>query len=255
MKSDKNKYVSEYHLRLTEEERDRLQALAKRKGCTIAQFVRTSVFAEENEINEGNFEANFEKEIELSARATVREFKRMAENYRQITSFIISKSKENPNLEPLKRTLKSIENITIHLQKTLNELLVKTRTKEVHVVGPNQSLKGVEAPTSEGGKPRNYYMEKIWILGDVAADAVRYNRKGKDRMRFQVSCERSGRRKGEGRRTVVYQVFADLDDTFSQLMKGKHVLVKGSFDEGEDGEKLVYASAVEIKENAASAEE
>lgn len=245
-KESGNRYSIMLGLRLTEDERRRIEQVADKAGCTLSQAARMLLFDNGKWTEITN--ASHEKKCHLALKGTREEFRRLVEMYRMVAEKLdFEKAVSDPNNA---RFLRALEKITVDLQKTLNAALAILNEKEVHLVSRNleEIAAKNEAKTSDLDTEKykdfiiNYcYMEKIMIVGFLLGDAEEYEKGNEKKMRFGVGVER--KKKG-GKTRVVYTVFSKRDNAIEFLKKGRQVTVVGNFGENEKGEKMVFADSI-----------
>jgi hypothetical protein len=242
-------------LRLSKEERAYLALRAEADGCTVSQEMRLLMFREDGESVAEKLRATGERDLEmrkvLALEGTRKDFKRIAREYIKTTNFIINGGAISPEI--LLRKLSSIEQMTVELQRTLNNSLAVLNEKEIHVVSRN--LVNVDTKNNEKSIQENAkklidfklnfcFMERVLVMGFLIADAEEYEKNGVKRMRFGIAVER--KRKDKKKR-IIYTVFSERGDSIDYLKKGRQVFVEGNFDENDKGERLVFATPDTIR--------
>lgn len=249
------KYETDLHLRLKPDERAYLQKRAEDFSCSLSQAARILMFDRDRETADDN--RTLQKKEALALKGARNEFKRICGHYEAIVSTVV----ENPAVTSAAviRALRSLENMTVSLQKTLNSVLDIMHEKQVHLVSKTYEKIGenteINTPKNtpekvifDAEKLRDFrikycYMEKISIIGFLAADAQEYEKNASKKMRFPVLVER--RKKGDKSR-VIYNVFSKKSDILEYLKKGKQVYVDGTFSEDEKGEKVIFADNISL---------
>ena len=244
------KYEVSLHLRLKPAEHQFLLEKAEKFGSTLSQAARLLMFKDDFLVAKkaaGNSDPRHQAVLAL--RGAREEFRRLVDMYETISNTVIEGKTETP--EAVKRALFSLENITIEMQKTLNSALKKYDQKEVHLVSKtlagttNNDTKNLAENTKKllNFKLKYCYMERILIVGFLAADANEYEKSGTKRMRFPVLIER--RKKG-GSSRIIYTVFMEKTDVFEHLKKGVQVAVAGRYSENDNNEKIVFADDLSL---------
>lgn len=222
---------------------------AEQAGCSISQMIRIVLFSDVDDV--AGAASSVEKK-RLQALQRVRdEFKKIGVEYKQTVDKILSGNDMNP--AQTERLLRDLEDLTIELQRSVNTVLINDNLKETHSISRSiparkSDEKAVKKVQEQVQKLKNFklkycYMECITIVGFLPADAEEYEKKGTKKMRFSVYCERYRK---EGKKRVSYSVFASRDGRFDFLKKGRQVTVIGTFDEGEKGEKIIFADSIAL---------
>lgn len=235
-------------VRVSVDEKRKLESDAASAGVNLSQFVRLSLFHSPS-MAAANMSANDSVHATMLAAKSVRaEFKRIAPFYASIVegyNRYVASVNDHPDKElialgaKLERAVQGVESMTLDLQKSLNEFFVIAKTKETHTVAKSfidkidESAKNKVKP--DGGLSLNdakarkqfiikhCYMQKIDIVGVISDDAIMT--KNKDRMSFVVTVKSLTKTGTE--RSTLYRVFANMDDSFGTLKKGQQVFVSG----------------------------
>lgn len=254
-KKDGQKYTVNVHLRLTDEEYAFLAKKAGQMGCNISTMFRHLAFEKTSYLGTKKACSEEKKSTDLAVKSVRETFKKVAsmynefvENYKKNTLCLMENVKPQVAIEQSIRTVKNLIEMTLLLQKKVNDFLHEFGQNEVHTVIRDR-LKELpevcEEDTVATEKINKYiYMERISVIGKIEADAMIYvATDGTEKMKFRVVVERN-----RGRRTkkVYYNVYAVKSKTFDYLKKDRNVFVEGDYDEGDEGDKKVFADNVKV---------
>lgn len=249
-KNVESNYSIKVTLRFTPEEYSALEQISDSLGCTMSQAIRYVLFSEKM----NNSKRIEKKTIENSIINTRQNFKKIAGEYTRIATKLRDRMDISGTEGSDVRTLfRDLEDMTLALQKSINEVLCHYGQQETHAVsrtrlpGPEKDrtvVVSVAKKDIENFKTLYYYMEKIEIIGNLAENAAEYVKDGTKRMRFKVIVER---RYEDAREKVAYTVFADKGPLFEFLKKGTGVYVSGIFSENRKShEKVIFPHEVRI---------
>ncbi len=249
-KQDTKGYTAHVNLRFKQEEYMYLESIADRLNCTMSQAIRHILFNEKVDLLKQSDKKSIENAI-INARQN---FKKIAAEYSKIATILRSKmDSESTEGADVTALFRELEDMTMALQKSLNEVLRRYGQQETHAVSRTR-LPGAESGRAvtvavtkkdiENFKILYYYMEKIEIIGNLAEDAAEYVKDGAKRMRFKVIVER---RYEDAREKVAYTVFADRSPAFEFLKKETKVYVSGIFSENRKShEKVIFPHEIRI---------
>ena len=214
----------------------------------MSQAIRYVLFNEKT----NNSKQTDKKTIENSIVITRQNFKKIAGEYTKIATILReklnSKSTEGADIRSM---FLELEDMTLVLQKSINEVLHLYGQQETHAVS-RMKLPGEEKTVSvsiskkdiENFKTLYCYMETILIIGNLAEDATEYTKDGVKRMRFKVIVER---RYDDAKEKIAYNVFTDKSPLFDHLKKGTWVHVFGTFSENrKTREKVIFPHEIHL---------
>ena len=258
------RYTTRVAMRLMPEEHAILQGLADELHCTLSHALRIVLLQNGSRSLRSEGDAQVAKRMKTDLSAVRSDFKRIAqshaafvESYRQV---LLRSEAESRNLELTQaavRSMRSMQDMLLELQSSVNELLRGGGVKETHAAAPLPMPDAPASPAVADGKPEParcgvrmsereiilyFYMERIEIIGVLEKDARTYERGGGVKMAFTVVCLRSRK---EGPVKTTYSVFAERSAILDQLKDGRSVYVAGRFDEGSAG-KAIYADVVKV---------
>jgi len=256
MKKDTNKkkiennYSIKVTLRFTPEEYSNLEQISDRLGCTMSQAIRYVLFNEKT----NNSKQIDKKIIENSIVITRQNFKKIAGEYAKVATILREKlSDKSTEGGDIRSMFLELEDMTLVLQKSINEILHLYGQQETHAVSRTK-LPGdgkekivpvrVTKKDIENFKTLYCYMETILIIGNLAEDATEYTKDGVKRMRFKVIVER---RYDDAKEKIAYNIFTDKSPLFDHLKKGTWVHVFGTFSENrKTREKVIFPHEIHL---------
>jgi len=245
-----NNYSIKVTLRFTPEEYSNLEQISDRLGCTMSQAIRYVLFNEKT----NNTKQIDKKSIENSVVNTRQNFKKIAGEYAKVATILREKlSDKSTEGGELRSMFQELEDMTLVLQKSINEVLHLYGQQETHAVSraklPGEQKEkvvtvGISKKDIENFKTLYCYMETIVIIGNLAEDAAEYTKDGIKRMRFKVIVER---RYDDAKEKVAYTIFADKSPLFDHLKKGTWVHVFGKFSENrKTREKVIFPYEIQL---------
>lgn len=249
-KKIENNYSVKVTLRFTQEEYSNLEQISDKLGCTMSQAIRYVLFDEKT----NSSKQTDKKIIENSVVNTRQNFKKIAGEYAKVAT-ILRENLSNKSTEggDVRSMFLELEDMTLVLQKSINEVLHLYGQQETHAVSRTKipgDEKGkvvavkVTKKDIENFKTLYCYMENIQIIGNLAEDAAEYTKDGVKRMRFKVIVER---RYDDAKEKVAYTIFANKEPIFEFLKKGTWVFVSGTFSENrKTHEKVIFPDKIHL---------
>ena len=229
-------------LRLTGEERALLQQKADNLGCTISQISRQILLQNDADFLSTKEENERKHRLLLSAKAVKNAFKNYAEDIRQVLDDVRNHIKYD-DLSGLQRDVRSANDITVELQKTVNEYvrLLAPAEPEVHIVARSsgespaaqlsEAVESVRRQVDELNLEtlKFFNMEKAIVVGTVSDSPKKFTTKaGFEMFSFHVVATKN--RGGKAKDTVYEVVSKSDDELFSLVAKDKRVTVVGDLD-------------------------
>lgn len=241
--------------RFSLDEYDALSKLADKNSCTISQVIRMILFGNNKKI-QGVLSLDDEQiseQLTGNSLENIRsDFKKLAGEYNEITAAVKQKISEGKVSDAgIERSFRSMEEVTLQLQKTLNSVLREKGVREVHEVSRTARFGGEERSVAVRLSAKDYenflilycYMEKMQIIGVVADDAAEYEREGIKKMKFRVLVERAEK---NGKKKIPYNVYAEKTSIFEHIKKGSWVFVLGDFAEDSKGQKVIFPDDIRL---------
>lgn len=234
-------------IRLSEEEGKLLRSRIGSKGISMSAYVRKllvdNVQGKEKMIPA---EAISDKRL-TTAMAIKSRFKKMASQYGTIANIVQvsleQAAKDGAHADGLRdaaRSFRALENITLELQRSVNEYFSIEGVKQELPVYRRNLPVGVGRASSGYEKSKFTYMEKIQIIGSVGSEMQAYKDKfGNEKAKFGVTSQ-------TGKNERKYVVFARRSNLPESVPVGTTVFASGDFEVQESGVIAIYADTVKV---------
>lgn len=235
--AEKKTLKYDVHFRISEDEMNYIQKVAKNAGLSVSAYSRYILFKQNNSIP--TLPANTAistHQISIFARGIRNEFKRIAASYKQcVDSYTTAVNLKNDegkyvvSTATTERAIGSLQDMTLELQSSLNKVLESMKGKEIHAVA-KETLPTRHEDSSPKTAPANnnellylnlYNMQNCEIIGTLTDDAAELSN---GRIKVTVAVDYT---RGNEKRTAFYVVFANKGNVFSFLKKGRRVYVSG----------------------------